>query len=60
MPGEKGLVEGRSLGLHDVPGGAAREGPADLLDELLDAEASFGRLCEFGVICLLIRMWLSW
>jgi len=42
MPGEKGLVEGRSLGLHDVPGGAAREGPAYLLDELLDADASLG------------------
>jgi hypothetical protein len=46
MPGEKGLVAGRSLGVHDVPGGAAREGPAYLL-ELLDAEASFGRRCEF-------------
>jgi len=26
MPGEKGLVAGWSLGLHDVPGGAARGG----------------------------------
>ena len=60
MPGEKGLEVGRRLGLHDVPGGAAREGPADLLDELLDAEASFGRLCEFGVICPLIRTRTGW
>jgi len=48
MPGEKGLVGDGSLGLNDVPGGAAREGPAYSL-ELLDAEASssFGRRCEF-------------
>jgi hypothetical protein len=59
MPGEKGLVAGRSLGVHDVPGGAAREGPAYLL-ELLDAEASFGRRCEFEVICLLIRTRAGW
>ena len=48
MPSGEGSVAGRSLGLHDVPGGAAREGPAYSL-ELLDAEASssFGRRCEF-------------
>ena len=27
MPGAKGLVAGRSLDLHDVPGGSARGGP---------------------------------
>ena len=52
MPGEEGLVAGRSLGLHDVPGGAAREGPACSF-RVLDAEASFGRRCEFRVICLI-------
>ena len=40
MTGEKGLVAGRSLGLHDVPGGAAQGGPA--YSELQDVEASLG------------------
>jgi hypothetical protein len=41
MPGENGLGAGRSLGLHDVPGGAARGGPEHVL-ELLDVETSMG------------------
>ena len=46
MPGEKGLGAGRSLGLHDVPGGAARGGPAYSV-ALRDVAASFiGRRCE--------------
>ena len=43
MPGEKDVAAGRSLGLHDVPGGAARGGPAywlPLKSELLDAGAA--------------------
>jgi len=43
MPGEKDVAAGRSLGLHDVPGGAARGGPAYWLSwksELLDAGAA--------------------
>jgi len=36
--GEKGLVAGQSLGLHEGPGGAARRN----LKEILDAEASLG------------------
>ena len=48
MPGEKGVAAGRSLGLHDVPGGEARGGPTYAV-ELRDVEASFGRHCEFGV-----------
>jgi len=51
MPGENGLVAGRSLGLHDVPGGAAQGGPA--YSELQDVEASFGRRCEFEIRSLI-------
>ena len=40
MPGEKGLEAGRRLGLHDVPGGAARGGPAYVVS-MRDAGASF-------------------
>jgi len=58
MPGEKGVAGGRSLGLHDVPGGAARGGPAYAV-ELRDVEASFGRHCEFGVRSL-IRARAGW
>jgi len=39
MPGENGSVAGRSLGLHDVPGEAARGGP-EHVSELLDVEAA--------------------
>jgi hypothetical protein len=39
--GKDGLVAGRTLGLHAVPGGAVPGGPADL-NETLDAEASLG------------------
>jgi hypothetical protein len=41
MPGEKGFGAGRSLGLHKVPGGAARRGLAYSV-ELRDVEASLG------------------
>ena len=41
MPGAKGLVAGRSLGLHEVPGGSARGGPEHVL-EILDVETSMG------------------
>jgi len=41
MPGAKGLVAGRSLDLHDVPGGSARGGPEHVL-ELMDVETSMG------------------
>ena len=40
-PGEKGLEAGRRLGLHDVPGGAARGGPAYVVS-MRDAVASLG------------------
>jgi len=43
MPAAKGLEAGRSVGLHDVPGGAARGGPAFSF-RVLDAEASFDSL----------------
>jgi len=41
MPGEKGVAGGRSLGLHEVPGGSARGGPEHVL-EILDVETSMG------------------
>jgi len=40
MPGEKGVAGGRSLGLHEVPGGAARGGPAYSVS-MRDVGASF-------------------
>ena len=40
-PGEKGLEAGRRLGLRDVPGGAARGGPAYSVG-MRDVEASLG------------------
>jgi len=42
MPGAKGLEAGRRLGLHDVPGGAARGGPAYTVS-MRDVGASFFR-----------------
>jgi len=59
MPAAKGLEAGRSVGLHDVPGGAARGEPAFTF-RVLDAEASFGRRCEFRVISLMIRTRAGW
>ena len=41
MPGEKGLEAGRRLGLHDVPGEAARGGPAYSVS-VRDVVASLG------------------
>jgi len=41
MPGEQAWVAGLSLGLHDGAYGAARGGPAALI-EGLDTEASLG------------------
>ena len=41
IPGEKGLEAGRRLGLHDVPGGAARGGPAYSVS-MRDVEAILG------------------
>jgi len=55
--GEDASREGRGGGPergHDVPDGAARRGPAFSF-RVLDAEASFGRRCDFRVICLMIR-----
>jgi hypothetical protein len=37
----EGLGRGSILGVHDVPGGEARGGPADL-NEVMDAEKSLG------------------
>jgi hypothetical protein len=48
MPGEKGLVAGRSFGLHDVPGESARGGPEHVLG-LLDVETSMGVYYERDV-----------
>ena len=39
--GEKGVAGGRSLGLHEVPGGSARGGQEHVL-EILDVETSMG------------------
>ena len=51
MPGEKGVAGGRSLGLHEVPGGSARGGPEHVL-EILDVETSMGAAnFEFPPIC---------
>ena len=58
MPGEKGLEAGRRLGLHDVPGGAARGGPAYSVS-MRGVEASFGRRCEFEIRSL-IRTRAGW
>ena len=58
MPGEKGLEAGRRLGLHDVPGGAARGGPAYVVS-MRDVVASFGRRCEFEIRSL-IRTRAGW
>ena len=52
MPGEKGLVAGWRLGLHDVPGGAARGGPAYSVS-MRGVEASFGRRCEIEIRSLI-------
>ena len=41
MPSGEGSVVGRSLGLHDVPGEAARGGPAYSVC-MRDEEASLG------------------
>ena len=45
MPGEKGLEAGRRLGLHDVPGEAARGGPAYSVS-MRDVGASLGPFCN--------------
>jgi hypothetical protein len=51
MPGEKGLEVGRRLGLHDVPGGAARGGPAYSVRRgcrgVLVSASRNGLLCSF-------------
>ena len=47
MPGAKGLVAGRSLGLHEGQDGSARGGPEHVL-ELLDVETSVGA-ANFGL-----------
>jgi len=52
-PGEKGLEAGRRLGLHDVPGGAARGGPAYVVS-MRDVEASLG-----AAVNLKLDAWLS-
>jgi len=48
MPGEKGLEAGRRLGLHDVPGGAARGGPAYSAGVRIEHDSCF----DFFVLAL--------
>jgi hypothetical protein len=48
MPGEKGLEAGRRLGLHDVPGGAARGGPAYVVSTQFSARFPSSRRCSGG------------
>jgi len=43
MPGETGLVAGRSLGLHDVPGGA-REGRGDVYISFIGIRTLFDQI----------------
>jgi len=50
MPGEKGLVAGRSLGLHEVPGGAAQEGLAYFFYCYIRRPAP-GLVCIVGFRC---------